>query len=81
MTKECIICHRQTIFFIWSTSRNVDKQELDKIVFVEKRGVPICMECARKGKILRDRPVLDLNKPRKHTLWMDMPKREESRIW
>ena len=53
MAKKCIICNTNTIFFVWSSSRNFPREELGKKLhrvgnrdmkeFTE--GLPVCNKC------------------------------------
>ena len=81
MAKECIFCKKATTFYVWSTSRNIDRKILSGIKFTSKKGEPICFYCATINGILIDRPLPDLNKPRKRTLWKDMDNRTEPEMW
>jgi hypothetical protein len=55
MGKNCCICHTNTIFFKWSTTRDFPIDKLAEILFSDEisrkhfiknnSGVPICISC------------------------------------
>ena len=57
MVNRCYICWHDTLVFIWSTSRVIDKEKLNKmeqfksIPNTERIGFPICVGCAKKNKL------------------------------
>lgn len=62
MGKRCPICKNSTIFYIWSTSRNFDKDKYLNIkrklhkadtVQLNEEGEPICMVCVEKYGLIK----------------------------
>ncbi len=55
---HCSICWQKTIVFIWSTSRVIDKEKLEKIeqfknvVNLERLGYPICWACIKEHTLI-----------------------------
>jgi len=59
MPQKCYICDTNTIFYVWSTSRNFPhnklikkKQIIDKrtIQSIKNQGFPICFRCFEELK-------------------------------
>ena len=56
MAKRCAICGKQTMFFIWTSSRNFPRHKFpgyDKMsdiqkLFLKRTGLPVCMSCYHK---------------------------------
>lgn len=73
MGKACNICKRETVFFIWCTSRNINKLRIG--LFVREPDLDtgcICHKCAVKHDLLIKRPELIMNKPRVYRTWDDL---------
>lgn len=51
MAKECAICNRPTIFYIWNTAGNLDT---DKIPFHIKKPYVICIGCCIKHNLFKN---------------------------
>jgi len=58
LSHKCKVCGEDALFFIWSTSRVIDKdkiglmEQFDSIMDLERIGVPICVACVKKYKLL-----------------------------
>jgi len=55
MGKQCFLCGKETIFYIWTTSKVFPLEKLLKKIkskaernFVRRYGVPICWTCYRR---------------------------------
>jgi len=58
MVNKCLICRNNTLVFIWSTSRVIDKEKLGQIEqfknisHLERIAHPICWACIRKYNLI-----------------------------
>lgn len=58
MVNKCHICWHNTLIFIWSTSRVVDKKKLAEIdqfksiVNLARLGFPICWACIKERNLI-----------------------------
>jgi len=60
MSKECCVCKRRTIFFVWSSTRYFPRLALlEKIgkklskskkenILIGREALPVCYKCARE---------------------------------
>jgi len=50
MGERCKLCGINTIFYVWSTSRNFPKEKLGSLVDLDKDfiNVPVCFNCCKK---------------------------------
>lgn len=63
MGKICEVCGQETMFYVWSSSRDFPREKLihDNMAdYVRKgllngtMGLPICMKCAKKIGYIKD---------------------------
>jgi len=58
MINRCAICGQNTLVFIWSTSRVIDKDKLGQldqfknVINLERLGYPICWACVGKYNLI-----------------------------
>ena len=58
MVNKCEICRQNTLVFIWSTSRAIDKEKLKEIeqfksvVNLERLGFPLCWHCIAEHHLI-----------------------------
>lgn len=58
MVNKCLICRNNTLVFIWSTSKVIDKEKLEQIeqfknvVNLERIAHPICLVCAKEYNLI-----------------------------
>jgi hypothetical protein len=70
MSKTCIVCNKKTLFFVWGSSRNVDKNKLRRYTpDHEFHVVCVCMRCCESEELLIERPPIVMYKPRKYRTW------------
>lgn len=50
MGERCKICGINTIFYIWSTSRNFPREKLGSLLDLEPEFIdtPVCFQCCKK---------------------------------
>ena len=76
MSKECLICGNRTQFFVWGSSGAISDKSKSNIFNKIGRDIDsfdvICYDCCKKHEVLKERPPLNINKPRRHVTWNEM---------
>ena len=52
MAQKCMLCGKNTIFYVWTSSRDFPREKIavdeNDELMLKRIGMPVCMHCYRK---------------------------------